>query len=307
MWRAPPECPQGDYIEEQLKRWLGDAYRLQDSEISADAAVGWVDAGWAVDLRLTRGAHESRRQVTVSTCTEAADFVAVSIALIEDPELGPAPEGAFEPGPSDRDAQGTESEERGSEPLEEAPARPEESRLDPAGTAPSARAANEGEILWSLDAGVGVNFGIFPSPAALASLRLGLRPGPWRLSAGFVWIPRVRDQSPEAQNPAIYSALTGEIQACRTVAVGVFSTGPCLGMELGALSAKEEGGEGTRLPWLAAHLLVAAELALSSLGGFVELGAQIPITQAEFVLAGNTPVHESQVGFLGRMGISILF
>lgn len=300
-WSAPPECPPSDHIEVQLKRWLGEAFRPEESKLRAEASVEWVEERWAVELRLRRGSDESTRHVIVATCSEAADFVAVSVALLENPELSVATEGEETTAPPERTLDSQESDTK--PPLSDEEVEP---ALAPGPEEKTEEPERSGSSLpLALDVGGGVSIGPLPRPAGVAFGRLSLRPGPWRLGAGLEWAPRVQYTPAEAKNAAIFGFLTSQLQACRLFIFGDFGVGPCLGVELGGLSGKEKGAQGSTLFWAAAEVLGQAEVAWGWGAVFLELGAQIPFTKPEFVLEGGTLVHQSVSGFQGRVGFSI--
>jgi hypothetical protein len=295
-WSAPPECPQAEHIEAQLKHWLGDEYEPAAGEVTSWATVTWRDEVWTVEVHLRRGDDESTRSVVVGSCTEAADFVALSVALLVNPEVLPAE--ASEPVLAQETETAAPEPEQKPEPdteTDEAPVS-EDSDSPPEEKNPSP---------FVLGAGLGLRTGVFAVASPVAFARVGLRPGAWRMHLGAASIPHVKYTPQAAENPAVFRSLVGQAEVCRLFAKGAFAVGPCLGLEAGALSAQERGAPSTTLFWSAGQLLGALELAWGWGAAFLHVGAQIPFTRPEFLLEGGTVVHQSQAGLDTKLGISI--
>ncbi len=84
-WHAPPECPSASYIEERIVEWLGRPPSVE-ARLAVDAAVLWRDDHWQVTAEISQARQKGERQVLVASCTEAADFVALSVVLALDPD-----------------------------------------------------------------------------------------------------------------------------------------------------------------------------------------------------------------------------
>lgn len=294
-WSAPQECPQADHIEAQLRRWLGDDYDPAAGEVTSSATVTWQDEEWTVEVHLRRGDDESRRSVVVGSCTEAADFVALSVALLVNPEVLPAE--VSEPAPESR-PQKTETEE--------APEPEMEGDEDPASRDSESPPEEEKKpSLFVLSAGLGLRTRVFAVASPVAFARVGIRPGAWRVYLGAASIPHVQYTPEEAQSAAVFRSLVGQGEVCRLWGKGMLGVGPCLGLEAGALTAQEKGGPSTTLFWSAVQLLGAVELAWGWGGAFFHAGAQIPFTRPEFLLEGGTVVYQSRAGLDTKLGFSI--
>src|SRR5690606_1193802 len=105
-WQAPPECPMASDIERRVSQWLGGPVP-NDSDMAVRTALIWNGERWDVTVEIAFGDERGTRQVGVQDCQEAADFVAVAVALALDPSLaGEMNQGAPEPAPeaSERDS-----------------------------------------------------------------------------------------------------------------------------------------------------------------------------------------------------------
>lgn len=79
-----PECPGAEYVEEKVAEWLAKPFAPQES-LFAHAKSTFDGHFWHVSVEIRYGSTHGERQIKVETCTEAADFVAVSVALAMEP------------------------------------------------------------------------------------------------------------------------------------------------------------------------------------------------------------------------------
>lgn len=297
-WSAPPECPQTDHIEAQLRHWLGENYDPSAGEVVSSATVTWKDEEWTVDVHLRRGDDESTRRVVVGSCAEAADFVALSVALLVNPEALPA-----EVDEPVRDSPNPEIE---TDAPEAEPDIEVEGKKIPLKQESQASPEKGRKLLpIVLSAGLGLRTGVFAVASPLAFVRAGLQPGAWRMHLGAASIPHLQYTPELAQRAAVFRSLVGQGEVCHLWSKGAFGVGPCLGLEAGVLSAQEKGGPPTTLFWSGVQSLGAFELAWGWGGAFLHVGAQIPFTRPEFLLEGGTVVYRSRAGLDTNLGFSI--
>jgi hypothetical protein len=216
------------------------------------------------------------------------------IALAVDPELGSEPPDTAESAGSEA----PDAETRDSD----LPETPEESDQGSATKGSeleqvSASAASDAEPLgWAVGALVALDALALPSPAPGVGLRVGLRPGPWRLYAGGIWFPSQTEPLAGGIGEAELSLWLGNVAGCYAVLEGQVESALCAESELGRLSARTTGvtapGEGSSSWWAA--------------GGGAELGWQVspswallgrgsvlaPLTRKKFVVGGVGPVHQ---------------
>lgn len=295
-WSAPPECPQADHIEAQLRRWLGESYDPSAGEVVSAATVTWQDEEWTVVVHLRRGDDESTRSVVVGSCTEAADFVALSVALLVNPEAISA-----EVDEPVRQSPNPETETNAPEPEAEV----EGKKVPTVQESQPLPEKRREPLPIVLSAGLGLRTGVFAVASPVAFARAGLRPGAWRMHLGAASIPHVQYTPETAQSAAVFRSLVGQGEVCHFWSKGAFGVGPCLGLEAGVLSAQEKGGPSTTLFWSGVQSLGAFELAWGWGGAFLHVGAQIPFTRPEFLLEGGTVVYRSRAGLDTKLGFSI--
>jgi hypothetical protein len=307
-WQGPLECQNTREVERQIESLLGrtpDPMQLPSTRVE----VGWVlERGWNLRIRVSLPHGERRREVDVRTCADGFDVVALTLALILDPDLQLGDDAALDPegtpglatAISDPAVTPPESTLAGAatlgavstSALDVAPSKssePAESSREPA------RAFNAAPAL-ALSASGRADFGSLPSSLYGGGLELSVLAWQWRLDAGGAFLGKAGDTLPTARYPVSYSNLFGVLRGCRQFGGdrgGHF--GMCLGGQLGSLAASEMGGERRhpRGPWAAADL--GAEMGLDlneNWGVFSRMELVFPLIHHELELAGGSVVHE---------------
>ncbi|HEU4578319.1 MAG TPA: hypothetical protein VFS67_08695 [Polyangiaceae bacterium] len=302
-WQGPIECQNTREVERQIESLLGhtpDPAQLPPTRVE----VSWAqERSWTLRIRVALPAGERRREVDVRTCADGFDVVALTLALILDPdlELGEEPAGldAGEVSPV-----ATEAPAPVVEPAPvavSAPAPSNASSIDDAASdgADLAGATKSGPRTaprLSLSASGRADFGSLPSSLYGGGLDLSFAAAQWRLDLGGAFLGKAGDQLPTARYPVSYSNLFGSLRGCREFGGdrgGHF--GVCAGGQLGSVGASEQGGE-RRSPrglWAAATLGAELGLDLSdSWGAFSRVELVFPFAHHELELAGGSVVHE---------------
>src|SRR5262245_61639221 len=110
-WQGPLECQNTREVERQMESLLGhapDPAQLPPTRVE----VGWARTrGWTLLIRVALPAGERRREVDVRTCADGFDVVALTLALILDPDLAGADPLAEESSGSDAEVIGDDSTE----------------------------------------------------------------------------------------------------------------------------------------------------------------------------------------------------
>ncbi len=314
-WKAPPECPTAERIAETLEQWLKRP--LERDEAQVTAAVHASEAGWDVTVLVVQGELEGERSVRTRTCSEAADFVALSVALSIDPGLvGSLPEPAptAEPlsaAPSEDAGKAASDEGDGTSALvAERPQSEAATVQDPAREAPVAKREQDAESGLRAHAQVSGGFDLLalPSPRLGVGGQLGLRMSRLTVSGGARWLPPRTEPVPAAVSDVEFSLLTGRARLGVSFPFGDVEAEPFVEAELGRILAESPRyssstrwialGAGAQVTWLATSVLEP----------YAAIGVLFPLERPSFVLSGGTEVHETPtVTAVADAGIRINF
>lgn len=299
-WQGPVECQNTVEVERQLESLLGYAPE-KDRLPPTRVEVGWGSArGWSLLIRVSLPQGERRREVVVRTCADGFDVVALTLALILDPELGgdvelegePAADGAaLEPAvaepapgpPASSVAALAAASAPQTEPAEDIAEAPPQPLPD---SKPALRVAGGGRA----------DLGSLPATLLGGGLSLVLTGWHWRLDAGAVYLTRGTQALPLAINEVSYSNVLGLLRGCREFTPrggGHFDV--CGGGQLGSLAVNELGGERRTGRGLWAAATVGAELGLElsqSWSAFSGIELVFPLARHELGLASGAVVYE---------------
>jgi hypothetical protein len=307
-WQGPLECQNTREVERQIESLLGrapDPAQLPPTRVE----LGWVlERGWNLRIRVALPEGERRREVDVRTCADGFDVVALTLALILDPDLQLADDAALdpestqvlpmassEPAPRQTDvplAPADLSEASDGRAMVAVPLQPAEP--DEPGDGP--RRALAPAPALALSASGRADFGSLPSSMYGGGLELTVSGWNWRLDAGGAFLGKAGDTLPTARYPVSYSNVFGVLRGCREFGGdrgGHFAM--CLGGQLGSLAVNEMGGEHRhpRGAWAAANLGAEMGLDLSeNWGVFSRLELVFPLVHHELELAGGSVLHE---------------
>ena len=303
-WQGPVECQNTREVERQIESLLGHAPDLAQLPPTR-VEVSWAqERSWTLRIRVALPAGERRREVDVRTCADGFDVVALTLALILDPDLQLGDDAAA----LDAAAAGEVAPEEPAPAV--APTPVAVSTPAPSNASSDADAAIQGADSaagattvviptgpsLALSASGRADFGSLPSSLYGGELDLSFSAAQWRLELGGAFLGKSGDQLPSARYPVSYSNLFGSLRGCREFGGdrgGHF--GLCAGSQLGSVGASEQGGE-RRSPrglWWAATLGAELGLELSeSWGAFSRVELVFPFAHHELELAGGSVVHE---------------
>ena len=303
-WVAPPECPNAQDIEQRLEGLLGGVAPAAP-RLRAQTALRWTGERWEVSVDLRVDGHSGRRQVAVYTCSEAADFVAVAVALAVDPTLA-------EPvaiAPSGLEMPLIEPPEV--EPAEAESAPPAVAKSAPERGTPARRPAARGwtarpHLSGALDFGVRV----LPEPRLGPALAVGVDLERLTVSLGGRWLPAATIASERAVAPLEFSLIDARLLVAYRFLGPTAQMGPILSLNGGVIYAEQQtpGAELVREPWAALGAGVMGALAVhSNLAIFGEFEVSLPLTQPRFVLSDGSEIHRVNYGFRSQVGARIFF
>jgi hypothetical protein len=319
VWKAPPECPTAERIAETLEQWLKRP--LERDEAQVTAAVRASDAGWDVTVLVVQRELEGERSVRTRTCSEAADFVALSVALAIDPRLvgslpEPAPTGEPPPAESSQEAEKAASDESDGKstvvaerPQSEAAVVPDTARETPPAKRelPREQGVESGFRAHAQLSGV-FDLLALPSPRLGVGGQIGLQVSRFTVSGGARWLPPRTEPVPAAVSDVEFSLLTGRARVGYSFPFGDVELEPFVEAELGRTFA-ESPRYSSSARWLALGAGAQATwLATSVLEPYAAIGALFPLERPTFVLSGGTEVHEvPTVTAVADVGVRINF
>jgi hypothetical protein len=270
-WSAPVECQNTPEVERRLEFLLGRAVDFSTLP-PTNVRMGWsVEHGWAVRVTVALPEGPRDRSLDAPSCADAFDLVALSMALILDPDFRAAEE---DPAASSRDPVEVNASAEpavasdivvGLSPAAPVAALPPPDRPGPEGD--GAKRAPASRTLLSAAAGALTDINTFPVPEFGGALQVALARGGFRVELEGALLASESTRLGRAQFPVTFSSFSGGVRGCYELELGDrFTWVGCLGAELGRIGTHEQGGEGvrTRGSWLAARALTGPEFAATS-------------------------------------------
>jgi hypothetical protein len=299
-WSAPDECQNTSEVERRLSSLLGRS--VESTSLPPTLVrMGWsAGRGWSVRVTVRLAAGSRDRSLDAPTCADAFDVVALSLALILDPNFGAA-SGKVE-GAGDAPAVPEQSAPAVLVPELESPVA---SSMTPerATGAERPRDANSGagdaaSPPLRLVAGGGplTDLSIFPVPQFGGGLELGLVAGDFRVELEADLLASESTRFSGAQYPVSFHSYFAGLRGCYTLELSSrFGWVACAGGELGSLGTHERGGDEHRAQGvlLAAEASTGPEFAATSwLRAFARARGSSPLIRHEFLLSEGSRVHE---------------
>lgn len=316
-WSPPPECPTAGDIERRVAEWLGGPFPM-DTEIVVRTALGWNGERWEVAVEISFDGRSGKRQVKVRDCQEAADFVAVAVALAVDPSLAgtmdlsdAAPavaepevaEAAQQPDPThDGGASRSDSEAQTST--------RNAAKADASVAHPKAASDQRPTFRPHASASAEAAVGVLPEPAVGVGVALGGDLGRLSFNLAARWFPPKSSASEQAAAPIDFSLLGGRVSAAYLFLGPEARVGPSLAVDAGAIGAKQLRSEddGVVEPWVS---VAAGALGLLVLAEYISVCAglelELPLTRPTFVLSDESVVHRVGVGARAALGLRFSF
>lgn len=298
-YSPPPECPSAQYIHERLVEWLGPDFSTEALRVQAQLA--WENPKWRVNVLMDVGEAHGERTVAVSSCTEAADFVALSIALAVDAEFLP-PESEATEAPSKNPK--TESSNEGSATSElvssatpSAPAAGETNELLSA--SPPEAPLRHNPLRWFVSAQLIGESGVLPRFALGAGLNLGLELSRLRVFSEAFVLPPVSVSTGGTVNE--FWLAGGGVGTCGVFRGAHFSAGPCFSAQWGSLTGSntQSSGGGLFAAILPGLFVTAGS---SRVRGMFRGDVIVPYASPRFELSGGTIVHDPGPGVRFELG-----
>jgi hypothetical protein len=300
-WSAPAACPSADEVKERVTRGLSaDLASLPD--IAFEAKVSPTAQGYELKLTVRKDDAVRERRIRAKTCPELVDALEAAMTLAIQ-SLSPA----------EAEPATTNSTSEPSEPAE--PPVPEETpaaKAAPPEPRPApARAAKRGSGLYpSVSLGALLDVGTLPKPAFGVKGSFGLSRAWFKPGVYAVLIPPQRAAVPGSATEQVeFNLIAGGVSLCGASREGWWELRGCLDGEVGRLE-----GVGVHVPnshrrnalWGA---IVPEAMALGHpsrqiWGGFLSVGAVVPLNRQDFVLTYEGFVHRPAALCL-RVGLGI--
>lgn len=298
-WRAPRECPSANYIEQRVSEWLAGEL---PKELNVHTHLTWNGEAWVVEVEVASGGQSGKRRVAVADCTDAADFVAVTVVLAVDPSLQGSlelPAGAAEESVADQEP--IEDGQAASPPSEPAA---EAASLPGAVATPKEKPRVAPRL--HLSGAVEGSVGILPEPAFGAHLAGGIDLGRLSLSLGARWLAPVATLPPGSVAPIEFSLLAARLVAGYSFFGPRAQFGPTLAFEGGAITTRQAGSPArdTSVPWVGIGLGGMGSLELTGrFGVFLQAELSLPLTQPAFGLSNGEVFHRAELGGRAELGL----
>jgi hypothetical protein len=302
VYRAPAECPTREEFEARVLARTGkDGLYPEDGASFERFEIELLRSAGRTRGRLTthlRGAEPTVREIQAASCHEAADGLALIVALTLDPTSTSKPS----PTPADTDRGVTRDERRADEPTTDTDEDGDEDSLADGGARldsgwSGGRARFDVLVAASLLPEGGLSLGaVFPSllePGLM--VRLGARFAPDRTTV-------------TAQGDATFSLWTAHAALCPQIfELSRLWLAPCANLEYGKVAAsgsRTQNGASSRRDWLALGPKLLGELSLFG-PLFVHLGGTLafPLFRDTYVL-GPLEVHETPP-VIGRLELGL--
>ncbi len=301
-WTAPPECQNTGEVERRLQSLLGRAVDFEDIPLTRVRMAWSAETGWAVRVTVALPSGPRDRSLDAPSCADALDVVALSLALILEPDFVPSePADAAEATSAEQTTQGENHlvavvldpvpEEIGEPPRgAQAPA--------PAADDPSTSEGapdREPSATIAFGGGAKADLTTFPVPQFGAGIQLGARRHAFRIEAEGSFLASESASLPGAEQRVSFASLVGGLRGCFTPYVtSRLAWAACAGAELGSLSTQELGGRalhGDGL-WLASQVLTGPEFSATQwLRAFAHVKGVTALIRHDFLLSEGSRVH----------------
>jgi hypothetical protein len=303
-WTAPPECQNTSEVERRLQSLLGRPVDFEAIPLTRVRMAWNSEAGWAVRVTVALPSGPRDRSLDAPSCADALDVVALSLALILEPDFVPAEPPAAAAAAAGAEAAAGEGRLVGVV-LDPEPAQGSES-LGSAETAtpaardqsPAAAATGEAEPIATIALGGGakVDLTTFPVAQFGGGIQLGVRTGSFRIETEGSLLASESASFPAAEQRVSFMSLVGGLRGCWAPNLtSRLAWAMCAGGELGSLSTKELGGTARQESgvWLASQVVTGPEFSATPwLRAFAHAKGVTALIRHDFLLSEGSRVHE---------------
>lgn len=295
-WSAPPECPTAGDIERHAQELFGGPLP-PDRRLAVATDLRWDGGRWEIAVDVALDGLRGERQVTVDSCSQAADFVAVAVVLAVDPNSSErlSSEANTNSAPARPDREPVEPQPQVEAPLQ--------SVVEDELRRPRKRAQGGPRVAPHLSLLLDGAVGVLPDARLGGALWVGADVGRITISAVGEWYPAAEANVEHAETPIDFGLMAGRINVAYWFLGPRARVGPSLSLHAGVMeSAQADSGYAVEEPWVA---LGVGPQGVVLLGGPVSLLVEgelnVPLVMPTFVLDDGTEVHRPQIG--GRIAL----
>lgn len=304
-WSVPPECPPASVIEARVVEWLGGPL-TEPEQLAVRAHLTWRQPSWHVAVDITYQGHHGQRQVMVSSCQDAADFVAVAVVLTVDPTAAQQIPEADATNLQKLSEDGPEAQLADvAAPAEPRPsAAPPAQDVPPSASPPPRTAGVRGHVTLEAEGSYGPLPGFRPG----VSLGGGIEVARHVFMLNARWLPGMNVEPAQASAPILFALVGGRLAWSYPLLHGDFSLGPLVSVSAGSIITRQGDAARKFEFWGAAGVGGTALVRLGSWAQVVsELEFEVPFTRPSFVLSDGSRVHQVSWGGRGALGVRFFF
>lgn len=303
-WNVPAACPNREDLANRIEVIVGRPVGAE-LEFAVLASVTEADTGFHLKMRIAYDGAVGVRELAFTNCAEAFEFVSIAVALAIDPDRNSIP-----------------SESQSLPDETPAPTQLPGAVIPPSKEPPSATSAQPRPLPgrprpptpWFVRAGVNFSTGLLPQPGFGPTVGGGRMFGLWAVWADITFLPGSSYELDQGFNPVSMRWLGGTLGACRFVQVSSLSGGPCMRLQFGGLTGREEAAEAGRSPHEGTGFFLGILAGLEGRLGlgkrvhaFASAGASFPVVADDFVLSDGTLVYRPGLGFQASLGLMYFF
>lgn len=305
-WTAPPECQNTSEVERRLQSLLGRPVDFEAIPLTRVRMAWGAERGWAVRVTVALPSGPRDRALDAPSCADALDVVALSLALILEPDFVPAE--AVEAQRSDGDQLPEGDSHLVGVVLDPVPAAEADEPSGASATTADATLADQRMLLTEgttdTEPVATVAFGgaakadltTFPVPQFGGGAQLAVRLRTFRIEAEGSLLASESASLQGAEERVSFTSLVGGLRACFVPNLtSQLAWAACAGTEVGSLSTQELGGLARHVTglWLASQLLTGPEFSATRwLRAFAHVKGVTPLIRHDFLLSEGSRVHE---------------
>jgi hypothetical protein len=279
---------------------------MEPVQLAVRAHLTWRQPSWHVAVDITYQGHHGQRQVMVSSCQDAADFVAVAVVLTVDPTAAQQIPEADATNLQKLSEDGPEAQlaDVAAPAVPRPSATPPAQDVPPSASPPPRTAGVRGHVTLEAEGSYGPLPGFRPG----VSLGGGIEVARHVFMLNARWLPGMNVEPARAVAPISFGLLAGRLAWAYLFAGRDASVGPLISVSVGALFTKQQPNEGQRQFWAAVGVGGTGLYQIRPWVKLVgELEFEVPWVRPTFVLSDGSTIHQVSLGARGALGVRFFF